>query len=274
MSFITAQMHALGSYPLPEVIPCSGRTYALSAVLKHDFFAATGMYRLNETGHPAPECIILKINRRAPFFGLPLGWLGSLLTGHELGMIRRLAGIRGIPQVLARYQSSGFIYEYIPGLTIDHKPPFPGSFFGELRELVDDIHRRNVVYVDMNKRGNIILGEDGRPHLIDFQISLHLPGPLFSPLRSVLRRSDLYHLYKHKRRLVPEMTSDEEYILSRRKGPLLFSHWLLTEPYRRARRKLFRFLYSRGLLSASPDATFSHENDPRRFLRKSSRTRP
>ena len=48
----------------------------------------------------------------------------------------------------------------------------------QLHDLLREIHRRNVAYVDTNKPENILLGDDGRPYLIDFQISWDLDSLL------------------------------------------------------------------------------------------------
>ena len=79
----------------------------------------------------------------------------------------------------------------------------------------EELYRRDVAYVDTNKSHNILLGDDGRPHLIDFQISF-APGilrkiPFFGWLAGMLLRrlheADVYHIHKHWRRLRPPGTS-------------------------------------------------------------------
>jgi hypothetical protein len=70
-----------------------------------------------------------------------------------------------------------------------------------LAALLQRVHRRGIAYVDLHKRENILVGEDGRPYLIDFQISVQLAqrGPVGAILR-LLQCCDAYHLAKHVRR--------------------------------------------------------------------------
>jgi hypothetical protein len=269
MEAFTAQMHATGKTRPPKTLVVGDAAYALSGILKDDFFATTALYYLtNGYYSPSlPQRVILKVNRAIPFYGLPLHWLGRLLTRHELGILRRLDGIGGIARVLARHNATGFIYEYIPGWTLDQDPGIPDHFFDQLRDLIDSVHSRNIVYVDTNKRGNIIVGDDGRPHLIDFQISLYLPGRMLAPLRRVFHHADIYHLCKHKLNLAPKTVTVAERNICRERSPLITLHRIITYPYRWLRRAFFRYLYTKDILHVDPNAHFSRENHPARFLR-------
>ncbi|HSV27127.1 MAG TPA: hypothetical protein VLH60_04470 [Sedimentisphaerales bacterium] len=261
-------MSATGGIPPVKTITVGEVTYALETVLKDDFFATTMLYKFHDAGQSdGPQSIILKTGRRGSFYGIPLEWLGRMLTHHEMAILGRLAGIRGVPQVLGRHGTTGFIYAFIPGSTLDHKPAIPPHFFEQLRELVDAVHSRDIAYVDMNKRGNVIVGDDTRPHLIDFQISLHLPSIFLSPLRRFLYRADYYHLSKHVIRLAPHQATIRDRELYQRRGILITLHRLLTYPYHKLRRALLRYLYSKKLLGTRDVTRYSPENDPARFLR-------
>jgi hypothetical protein len=78
------------------------------------------------------------------------------------------------------------------------------------------MHRRGIAYVDLHKRENIIVGRNGQPYLVDFQISwVHrrrgsgraLSGcqswswRLAEQVFSALCQADFYHLEKHIRRV-------------------------------------------------------------------------
>ena len=90
------------------------------------------------------------------------------------------------------------------------------TFFDELIELVRILHQRHIAYVDLNKRQNVLVGEDGKPYLIDFQISFWLPPVGWRrlwPVRWLLARfqqADYYHCLKHKRRLRPDLLTPAE----------------------------------------------------------------
>jgi hypothetical protein len=124
-----------------------------------------------------------------------------------------------------------------------------------LRQLLQEVHRHNVAYVDLHKAENVLVGADGRPYLFDFQISYALPrGPLrcLPPLRwwlQCLQQSDEYHLLKHELHFgSPE---------ARQKIALLRPWWirlhrLLAVPFRTLRRKLLVVL---GIRSGKGSAT-------------------
>src|SRR6185295_15141631 len=92
--------------------------------------------------------------------------------------------------------------------------PVPDGFFAQLQALILELHRRGIAYVDTNKPENILLGDDGRPHLIDFQISwdLHDFGNWWLNRWWLhrLQREDFYHILKHKLRLRPDEMTPEE----------------------------------------------------------------
>jgi serine/threonine protein kinase len=110
----------------------------------------------------------------------------------------------------------------------------PAGFLDELEGLLQAVHERGVAYVDLEKPANILLGDDGRPHLVDFQISLRRPASLVRALQAEDRR----HLLKHRKRLAPDtLTGAERAAIQQRSLPLRL-HRLLTRPYFRLRRRL------------------------------------
>jgi hypothetical protein len=264
------QLYACGERPLPAQITVGENFYRLSQVFKNDFFAATALYEYSnkpqEPRIPTPQQIILKLNRQEHFLGLPLAWLGEMLCLHQISILRHLNHLNGTPRFISRYGTTGFIYQYVPGRTLkENKEKLPDDFFDQLLKLLRQIHQSNVVYLDTNKRDNIILGPDGRPHLVDFQISLHIPKRfLFSrrlaeSLRNTLQNADLYHLYKHKRKLAPELLTPEEYPLSRPTSKAIKLHRLAATPLRKLRRKLLSRLQPKDPLTTQNNPPQSTE---------------
>jgi len=252
--------------PPSAAIELVGRTYRLIRVFKHDFWAATCLY---ETDADAewPK-VVVKLTRRQPFCGLPMAWVGRLTGEHEEAIYAAIAGVPGVPRWLGRVRPGGFAIEFIDAQPLDHVAAAPAGFFERLREIFDQVHARGVAYCDANKRSNILVGPEGRPHLIDFQISLRRRDDLPWPLRAINRaffrymiQRDLYHLYKHKRRISPdELTPDQEAI-SRRRGLLLRVHRKLTDPYRWLRRRFLRKRYRAGQMT-SPTAGLEDHHQP------------
>jgi hypothetical protein len=268
-------LYAWGRAGMPREVNVKGTTYFRKRIFKHDFFAATGMYERN--GSPVsegfPRKIVLKLGREQNFFGMPMRWLGRATTERELDNLRRVGGIAGVPKLVTRYGLTGFAYEYIEGRSLDDRSDIPEGFFDRLRELLDQVHRRNVVYLDMNKRGNIIIGEEGQPYLVDFQISVHISNEAMAAVRLLegvlksLQDCDIYHLYKHKRKLCPQELRPEEEILSYRISRYIQLHTRVTRPLTKLRRALLKKLFANRFLVRDTDIHYSPENDPARFLK-------
>jgi len=264
--------------PPPRRVEVAGGAYEPVRVFKHDFFAATCLYA--GVGEAQPERIVVKLYRTQPFLGLAMAWAGRLMRDREQATYAALAGVRGVPRWIGRVGPTGHAVEYVRATPLDHFPngPPPG-FFDRLRRLFDEIHARGVGYCDANKRSNILVGEDGQPFLVDYQICLRLrhdwPGPLRALSRACVehaRRCDLYHLYKHKRRLRPEELSGREDLLSRRRSLLHTLHRKLTDPWRAIRRRFLRTQYARGRL-VSPTKSLEDHAQPEKATWQGERRR-
>ena len=195
---------------MPESVTCAGSRYDHVETFKHDFFAATGLY----TG---PEGLaVLKLGRTTPLGPLPTAWIGRFLTRREHRLYSLAHDLDGVPRLIGAVGGTGLLHAYVPGHPLGRRETVSDTFFDELAELLGKLHARHIAYVDLNKRQNILMGDDGKPHLIDFQISLFLPPEgwrRLSPVRWFLRRfqnADEYHCLKHKRRLRPDLLTDEE----------------------------------------------------------------
>ena len=199
----------------------------------------TGFY-LNDAG----KRVVLKMSRTEDFAGVPLSWIGRWLCRREMRFYSKLSDLPNVPPVLGTVGQTGFIHAYCEGQPLSKDRPVPDKFFDQLVKLLHELHRRDIAYVDTNKPENILLGDDGRPHLIDFQISydLHELGDWFlnRKLLKQLQREDLYHILKHKKRLRPDEMTTEELAAAERKSWLIRSHRFLTKPYFLLRRRTFK----------------------------------
>ncbi len=225
-----------------------GRPYRLDRVLKQDFFAATGRY----VG-PDGERVVLKHYHTDPFLGLPLDWAGRWMADREVRHYRALQDLEGVPRLLGRVGASAFVHEWVEGKDLlDRREPVPDDFFDRLDGLLAAVHARGMAYVDANKPDNVLVAaRDGRPVLIDFQISW-MPkrrgdrrgdargrsglGPIRRPILAALQREDRYHFRKLKRRFRPDLMTPEEHEASRRRSGLLSLHRLVAAPLRDLRR--------------------------------------
>lgn len=236
-------LYALPAGVLPAVVFCNGVRYELVRTFKHDFFAATGLYR-----DPAGGLAVLKLGRRGDVWSFPTDWIGEFLTDREVRHYELLQGLAGVPRLIGRVGRAGLLHDFVPGAPLDKHSTVSDTFFAELDALVGEIHRRGMAYVDLNKPQNVLLGEDGRPYLIDFQISLHWPAVgwrRWGPVRWLLGRfqhGDLYHCAKHKRRIRPEQMTARDKELVERVGFWIRLHRTLSGPLRNARRKALKKL--------------------------------
>jgi len=240
---------------MPRAINYRHNAYYLQSILKHDFFAATALYTLHLDTHDncgdVPEKLVLKVGCHQFFFCIPMAPIGLFLSGREIRNLRRLKGFDNVPQLLCEYGRYGFLYEYIEGKTLAEADELPEGFFDKLAALLTKLHAEDFVYLDMNKRSNILVGANGEAYLIDFQISYYIAGTgiflgkLFCKIRRRLQREDWYHLYKHKRKMLHTELTDEEIKVSRQPSLLIRIHRAIATPFRKARRALLRNVFGR-----------------------------
>lgn len=229
---------ARGREGLPPRVELPGGSYQLERVFKHDFFAATALYRSPN------DRVVLKLGRRASFFGLPLGWIGRWHARHETRLYRALADLPAVPAFAGCYGRDGFAHRYIEGHPLARGEQVADDFFPRLRGALQIMHARGIAYVDLEKCENVLVGDDGQPYLIDFQIAWHWPwrwgGEVFpaSWIRRRLQRADLYHMRKLQRRTRPDQLTAEELAATYRKPWYVRLHGMLTRPFTLARRRV------------------------------------
>lgn len=130
---------------------------------------------------------------RVPFSRL----LAQTLLRREARALRALEGVPGVARVLAQAADGGaLLRSYLPGTPLCLARELPRDFFERLEELVRALHERGVCHNDLHKEGNVLVGEDGYPNLVDFQLaSVHVRrGRAFH----VRAREDLRHVWKHR----------------------------------------------------------------------------
>lgn len=230
-------LRALGREKLPATLSLLKGKFRFVRLFKHDFFAVTALYE-GPTGKA-----VLKVGRKVDFLGLPCGWIGRLLTNREVNQYRRLQDLDAVPRLLGRWGKHGFAHAYVEGHPMQKGERVGDDFFGRLRDAIDAIHRRDVAYVDLEKPQNVIVGDDGRPYLIDFQIAWHIPkryGGNLWPARVVLKcfqDADRYHIAKLQRRTRPDQLSPDQLAATYRKPWYVDLHGWLTRPLTKFRRR-------------------------------------
>lgn len=198
---------ALGSADPPTEVVVDGTRFTCCTIFKHDSWAATALYSAHG------RQIVCKFNRVQPLLGIPTTWLGRWLAEREHRALGRLADLPQIPRPLGpvyvdgRRARNAVAREFIAGHPLVKNEQVGPDFFPALCDAIAQMHSRGIAYVDLHKRENIIVGDDGRPYLVDFQICFDATHPRVRRLPGVptlldwLCRGDVYHLEKHARRV-------------------------------------------------------------------------
>ncbi len=193
-------LRALGKSEPPLLVSVDGESFERDEIFKHDSWAATASY-VSQSGRR----IVCKFNRLAAIGLLPMSWLGRFLARREKYFLGQLADVRGIPRVYAEVEVNGkplshaVAHDYIPGKPLSITEKLRPDFFEHVEEMIKVLHARRIAYIDLHKQENVLVGEDGLPYLIDFQVSVQLPKmALCQPLFRALCDCDCYHLDKHR----------------------------------------------------------------------------
>lgn len=122
--------------------------------------------------------------------------VARLLLARERRALRALEGLAGVARVLREEAPGVLLRSYVPGTPLCRARTLPRDFFERLEELVRALHERGVCHNDLHKEANVLVGEDGHPGLVDFQLaSVHARRG-----RTFLVRAgeDLRHVWKHR----------------------------------------------------------------------------
>jgi len=241
-------LRALGKADPPLGIELGGYPYRRIDIFKHDSWAATALYE-GERGK-----VVAKFNRRQSIFGLPMHWLGRLLAAREARILQLLADLANVPRCSGQITISGaaqphaVAHDYVEGHPFERGERVDDNFFSRLQQLVEDIHHRDLAYVDLSKRENIIVGDDGQPYLVDFQISFFLPDwwPGNSwPMRKLLQLAqgvDDYLVLKHFHNSRPDLLTAEQQAIVKHPPWLIRTLRSVGDPIRSLRRRVLVLL--------------------------------
>jgi len=141
--------------------------------------------------------------------------IGPILIRREIGALRKLAAVEGVPKLIGRMDKHAILIEHVDGRPLREveRDSLDAGFFSRLVDLINRMHSVGVTHCDLRTGGNILVGSDGQPYLIDF-VSCVLLGRGWNPfIRFVFRefrRADLRAVPLAKKRVCPSLLTPED----------------------------------------------------------------
>jgi hypothetical protein len=174
--------------------------YRLERVLKHDSWAATALYASSDGSK-----VVCKFARTNPILGIvPFSPIGRITAERERRVFRAMQDVAGFPRWAGPVRAHGeevktaVSHYWIEGLTFRPSLEVNDDFFPTLNLMLRSLHGRNMAHMDMAKWENILVGNDGHPYLLDYQLCFHArhgwPG---SWILRTLQKFDSYYLQRH-----------------------------------------------------------------------------
>ncbi len=202
--------------------------------LSHQELRAHAVKTFRHGGGSRPDVLLVRVNgaeavlkdysRADPWFRR---LVGPLSVRREARALAQLDGARGVPRLLRVVDREALLLEYIPGTSTREVPPggLPPQFFERFYRLVERLHEHGVAHCDLRSRGNVLVGADGEPHVVDF-VAHFRRGRRWNPVTRWLYdkfcEADRVAVARLKRSHAPELlTEAEKQALARdRKTPL------------------------------------------------------
>lgn len=152
---------------------------------------------------------------------------GRRVRNREVRIYRYLTGVQGIPAFRGEVDHDAFAIEYIDGQTMGRhvKRDCLVQAITRLEVVLEAMHNRRIVHLDLKQKRNVIVKTDGSIAIIDFESAIHISrGFLRNLLFDVLKRRDRAGLMKFKAKYTPHLlTAHEERVVRREK--LIGSFW-------------------------------------------------
>lgn len=139
--------------------------------------------------------------------------VGLTVIARETRAYEALSGIDGLPPTFKRLSPYSLATEYLEGKDLGcfQRGEFGPGVIRQFERIVDELHKRGWVHLDLHRRTNILL-VDGKIFIVDLASALHagripLIGRLFTALVGI---ADRLSLIKMKKIFAPELLTDRE----------------------------------------------------------------
>lgn len=164
--------------------------------------------------------------------------VGRRTQKRETAIYQCLEGVEGVPGFLGIIDEDAFAVEFVEGETLSRQLEKErlASVLENLEKVINSIHARRVVHLDLKQKRNVLVQEDNRVAVVDFQSAIRFrKGPLSNLLFSWLKKRDRAGLIKFKAKYGPELLSSfERKIYSRER--ILAKLWPFTHLVRGIRK--------------------------------------
>jgi tRNA A-37 threonylcarbamoyl transferase component Bud32 len=175
----------------------SSDTHQAPQVLNHGGWANGDVYLTRIEGSPA----VLKTYADKPAF---IRLLGRFLLSRERRAYETLSDMEGVPTLLESGNPYSLAIEFVPGVRINNQLLARDGveIVGQLSRVIEAMHQRGVYHMDLRNQGNILVGDNSKPTVLDFASAVFIRGgnPISRWLATLCRRFDLYGLSKWRDR--------------------------------------------------------------------------
>lgn len=192
---------AAGTGPPPPLVVAALRALP-ATVLKDEGEGAARVVRIDLPDGP----VVLKEWRPE---GTVLGLWARWLMRREIRHYRALAGVPGIPRYLGHEGDHALVLQFIDGLPVKRQldPARLRPGLDSLERVLDGLHARRFVHLDLHQKLNALIDRRGEAWLIDLGQGLDVstgPGRLARPLFPLLARIDRNAVLKFRARYAPD----------------------------------------------------------------------
>lgn len=154
--------------------------------------------------------------------------IGRIVVGREACAYGALAGIEGLPERFKRLTPFALAIEYLEGRDlggVERHEIGPGVI-RQLERIIDELHERGWVHLDLQRRSNILLVND-RVFVIDLASAFHPGGvPVIGRwLVRLLGFADRLSLIKMKTVFAPELLTPGDRKLIRARNAFMPTKW-------------------------------------------------
>lgn len=139
---------------------------------------------------------------------------GRVVIGREVRVMKALAGLEGVPQLLATAGPEAYLMQRLEGKRLPKTKGerLPADYWDRARRQLDAMHALGIAHGDL-RRKNMMFGPGGEAYLIDFASAVRTrtgEGGLARFFFERLRRVDRITFARLKRYYLPDGLSVEE----------------------------------------------------------------